>query len=173
MITKPIIYTKNIPKNPLLEVLVEEEPGMYEIIWFHWKFDGPAIEIRGKRLEDYEPVIIVYCKGELKLVLTRSSWTFQDYNLENTLTNPLTVLFKDSFHHYMVKTEEESITFERFIQSLELNEEGYDDKIRSINSQEIPTMFRNGIGHPTNGFIIPRQDPALAAREYYDAYCNE
>lgn len=62
-----MIFTKYIPDNPLLEVLVESNSDKYEIIWYHWGQDGFML------VEDYEPVIVVYCENQIKTVITRSA----------------------------------------------------------------------------------------------------
>lgn len=167
MITIPVIYTKDISDNPLLEVLVETSPGKYEIIWYHWKRDGFM------PVEDYEPVIVVYCKKEIKVVISRSAWKFKPHNIDDVISVPLMVLFKDTFHHYMVKTEENSIDFEKLVNNIPLNQEDYQSKIQEISPNAIPVKFRTGLGHITNYHVFPHDDPADVAMAYYHAYCEE
>lgn len=162
-----MIFTKYIPDNPLLEVLVESNSDKYEIIWYHWGQDGFM------PVEDYEPVIVVYCENQIKTVITRSAWKFKPHNIDDVVSNPLRVLFKDGFHHYMIRTEENAVDFDKFIDSIPLNQEDYDLKIKDISPSEIPVKFRTGLGHITNIRLFPHDDPADVAMEYYHAYCEE
>ncbi|ABX12507.1 hypothetical protein [Nitrosopumilus maritimus] len=167
MITSPIIFTKKNPDNPLLEVLVESNSDKYEIIWYHWPHDGFM------PVEDYEPVIVVYSKKQIKVVITRSAWKFKPHNIDNTLSNPLSVLFKDDFHHYMIRTEENAVDFDKIIGSTQLEQEEYQSKIKDISPSAIDLKFRTGWGHITNYQVFPHDDPADVAMQYYRAYCEE
>lgn len=73
----------------------------------------------------------------------------------------------------MIRTEENAVDFDKFIDSIPLNQEDYDSKIKDISPSEIPVKFRTGLGHITNIRLFPHDDPADVAMEYYNAYCEE
>jgi len=153
---KPVAFIPNENNNELQEILLEEHED-FDIFWYHWPFDGPAL--LGPVLEeDYEPVIIVYDDdGRICQVIIRRAWNYRNFDLEEYgLILPPTILFEKYYHHPLVKTNANQDEFE-------LKRQGFpetDLDVTKISSDAISDKFRTGKRHRTNYKLKECDDPA-------------
>jgi len=164
--TKPDIFIPNSTTNPLIDVLLEKY-DKYEILWYHWKYDGPPFLHVVKRTEDFEPIIIVYNdKNSISCVITRRAWEYRIYDSGDGLILPPVLLFEEDFHHPLLQTKKNRVQFNQ--KASLLVQEPY--RTKSITHSQISPKFRIGKGHFTN--LPPRRisepkDIAQKAYEYY------
>jgi hypothetical protein len=106
------------------------------IFWFHWPRDGFF------RWEDFEPVVVVSDKeGKLCLVILRVGWRYQVYDAEE-VSVPLEVVFRDQFHHPLLRTLS--------------NQEDFDNlKKRLVTLEVSPTALRLPLPDVTINGIPP------------------
>jgi len=159
---KPKIFITDEPKNPLINVLLEEYEN-FDIFWFYWKYDGPLFLSPLIREEDYEPIIVVYDNDKnICCVITRRKWNYRTFDIiEDGLILPPIIAFEDEFHHSDVKTRENEQIVDRKISRLVSGP--YD--VTKIDPSGIPQKFRTGKGHNTNYKFIECDDPRIVAEE--------
>ena len=159
------IITPKSEDNPLLEILVEKYEN-YEIIWHHWKYDGPKYLSWAIRAEDFEPIIITYdSKGNALCVTVRRAWKYITYKIkEDKVIIPITILFHGEFHHPFVKNENSLETFNK----MKKNHEEETVVKKMIDAHVVPLKYRTGKKHLTNIMNVEQMDPTDYVKTKYD-----
>jgi hypothetical protein len=161
---KPSIYTPI--GDPLVGDVLLEEQEHCDIYWFHWDKDGVY------HVPDYEPVILIYDGNEeICTVIVRRAWNYKPY-MKSELTDPLVVGFEIFQHHPKVMLRANIPWFGILFNSVVYEEIGTEYDTRNITSNEIPSMYRKGMSHPSNLRHRIIDDPISKSREYYSEICE-